>query len=341
MSAREHVKRYLGLGWKPIPIPAGEKGPRVPKWQNTDFAENDFAENDNIGIRLGEPSGGLVDIDLDCLEAVRCARALLLDTQWIFGRKSKPASHYLYTVPGMKAEQFKDTDGSVLVEIRSTGGQTVFPPSVHPSGEEIAAEIDKEAAKVDAEALRLSASLVATCALLARHWPKGSRHVAARDAAGFLASRGIEPLLIETVIGKAAELAGDNEVADRKRVARDSVEQFKSGGKTTGLPSLQTVLGDEVVKRLRDWFGTGSDFPLTEAGDAEAFAARYGERVRFDHRRGRWLVTDGGLWVPDQIEQLNRGAARLDAEIEAEVERELVELGEAAVVAKYSKGEQQ
>jgi putative DNA primase/helicase len=28
--------------------------------------------------------------------------------------------------------------------------------------------------------------------------------------------------------------------------------------------------------------------------------------VRFDHRRGRWLLTDAGLWIPDQIEHLNQ-----------------------------------
>ena len=39
------------------------------------------------------------------------------------------------------------------------------------------------------------------------------------------------------------------------RVARESAVQFKSGGKTTGLPSLAQAVGDEVVKRLRQWFG--------------------------------------------------------------------------------------
>src|SRR5690348_14401199 len=40
-------------------------------------------------------------------------------------------------------------------------------------------------------------------------------------------------------------------------------------------------------------------FPLTEAGDAEHFAKEFGNRIRFDHRRGRWLVFGQHRWVSD------------------------------------------
>ncbi len=39
---------------------------------------------------------------------------------------------------------------------------------------------------------------------------------------------------------------------------------------------------------------------LTEAGAAERFARRHGQDVRFDHRRGRWLLWAGHRWTPDQ-----------------------------------------
>jgi len=26
-------KEYLSLGWRPVPVPFGEKGPRLPQWQ--------------------------------------------------------------------------------------------------------------------------------------------------------------------------------------------------------------------------------------------------------------------------------------------------------------------
>lgn len=43
-------------------------------------------------------------------------------------------------------------------------------------------------------------------------------------------------------------------------------------------------------------------FPITEAGDAEFFAAMFADAVRYDHRRGLWLILDpqSGIWLPDR-----------------------------------------
>jgi putative DNA primase/helicase len=38
---------------------------------------------------------------------------------------------------------------------------------------------------------------------------------------------------------------------------------------------------------------------LTEAGAAERFARLHGDHVRYDHRRGRWLLWEGHRWAPD------------------------------------------
>ncbi len=51
------------------------------------------------------------------------------------------------------------------------------------------------------------------------------------------------------------------------------------------------------VSPYRDPF-IGSD-TLTEAGAAERFARLHGDDLRYDHRRGRWLVWDAHRWVPD------------------------------------------
>ena len=41
-------------------------------------------------------------------------------------------------------------------------------------------------------------------------------------------------------------------------------------------------------------------FPYTEAGDAEFFAFKHRDDVRFDHARKRWLHFDGNRWRPDE-----------------------------------------
>jgi putative DNA primase/helicase len=54
-------------------------------------------------------------------------------------------------------------------------------------------------------------------------------------------------------------------------------------------------------------------FPLSDSGNAELFAARYGKCVRFDHKRGRWLLWENGHWSEDKtgrVRQLMKLAAR-------------------------------
>src|SRR5271155_5040461 len=69
-AARMHLSR----GWQPIPIPGGEKAPRFKNWPDLRVTESNvrqhFPGRCNIGLLTGEPSGGLVDVDLDCAEAI-------------------------------------------------------------------------------------------------------------------------------------------------------------------------------------------------------------------------------------------------------------------------------
>jgi len=97
-----------------------------------------FAGRSNIGVLLGDPSGWLVDIDLDHPRAVELADEYLPATDAIFGRPSKPRSHWLYIATSPVAtKKHRSKSAGMIVELRSTGAQTVFPPSVHESGEPI------------------------------------------------------------------------------------------------------------------------------------------------------------------------------------------------------------
>lgn len=54
-------------------------------------------------------------------------------------------------------------------------------------------------------------------------------------------------------------------------------------------------------------------FNLTDAGNAEYFASTYGEHVRYDHRRGRWLLWCNHRWEPDadgRVRRLAKDAIR-------------------------------
>lgn len=45
---------------------------------------------------------------------------------------------------------------------------------------------------------------------------------------------------------------------------------------------------------------------LTEAGAAERLAARHADLLRYDHRRGRWLIWTASRWMPDADAQVQR-----------------------------------
>lgn len=141
-----------------IPIPHGEKGPRIPGWQNLRLTEGDLpryfnGQPMNFGMLLGKPSGYLVDVDLDCPEAVEVAAKYLPSTGAIFGREGNPRSHYLYRVD-RPIETIRLKDGkATVIEYRGDGAQTVAPGSVHPSGEAVRWDEDGEPATVDADDL--------------------------------------------------------------------------------------------------------------------------------------------------------------------------------------------
>jgi replicative DNA helicase len=142
MNATDRAISYLKLGWWPVPLPARSKRPVVPDWPNLrvtiENAKEHFNGANNIGLLLGDVSGGLVDIDLDHDAALELAPELLPAATRTFGRKSRPRSHWLYTARGARVEKFQSPDGKMLVELRanSAGGlQTMAPGSVHPSGE--------------------------------------------------------------------------------------------------------------------------------------------------------------------------------------------------------------
>jgi len=139
MDVRTAAREYTARGFFVVPIPHGQKGPRRPKWQDLrlsqDQIDKEFALEDNVGVLLGEPSGWIVDVDLDCEEAVRLAPQYLPATGCVTGRAGRDRSHYWYRSEGTETSRHKDAaDGSTVVELRSTGLQTVVGPSTHPDG---------------------------------------------------------------------------------------------------------------------------------------------------------------------------------------------------------------
>lgn len=114
-EARAAAQQYVARGWFPIPVPHRRKGPVLDAWQDLRIAKAEDVRRyfngrpQNLGILLGEPSGHLVDVDLDHLDAVAFADEHLPPTGSEFGRDGKRRSHRLYVVSNATpTRQWKD-----------------------------------------------------------------------------------------------------------------------------------------------------------------------------------------------------------------------------------------
>ena len=192
MNPREAAAYWVDRGFHPVPVPYREKAPVLDAWQKLRIKKDNLhsyfdGSAQNIGVLLGDEHGS-ADIDCDCPEAMAAAMELAPPTGLVFGRASKPASHFFYRCkPPVRTRRFTDPTSkkTTLVELRcqkadgSIGLQTVVPPSVHQSGEQIWFEPDRDGdpAEAQAQVLISAVSKIAAAAALARHWPReGSRH---------------------------------------------------------------------------------------------------------------------------------------------------------------------
>jgi len=255
---------YAERGWVTVPVPTRKKKPIDNDWQKRtleDVRPGDFTDR-NIGIILGAPSGNITDVDLDCVEAVTVARYLLPATNMVHGRPGNPGSHGWYVVDcEPKTTQYRDRKdgdkaGTMLVELRGTGGQTIAPPSIHESGEPIAwVKWPPEPAAVPLATLQRAVAEVAAAALLARHHPgDGSRHEFGLALAGMLAHGGYPQERAEQFVEAVTDAAGDRDHRDRRKCVLDTYNR-KNGRATTGAPTLARMVPKEIVDLAREWLG--------------------------------------------------------------------------------------
>lgn len=267
--ALQVARVYHSRKWAPLPVEYRGKAPHpniALGWRTLRLAETELQKHFgrapvNVGVILGEASHGLCDVDLDCRESIGLADVFLPATDSVFGRAGKPRSHRLYVVTGShKTHQFKDLDGAMLVELRGEGGQTVFPGSLHESGEAIEWGVDGAVASVAHGALLRRVSVLAAACLLARHWPaEGSRNEAALALGGWLARAGWSATHVEVFVLSVARAANDEEADKRAASIRATIEKLSAGDETTGGVRLASLVGDLVVKKVAEWLEIKSD----------------------------------------------------------------------------------
>jgi hypothetical protein len=281
MTPLETAILYLRRGWRVVPIPSGEKGPKLPGWQNlalrTDGLSRYFGPSKNIGVILGAKSGELVDVDLDCAGALALADLYLPATRAMFGRTSKPRSHWVFLAPNAVYESFVDPlTGDTLLELRAGGGhQTLFPPSITDGerrewyGEVIAPRL------INTELLRAAVAWLAVGCLLSRYV---SAYAAERPDTDFVQLLDKIDVLdgYEGKLGQAARrwLGMPDLGAPKPKSTQWRERERKSGRSDRTELDLAELAA--AIPNDQDWIGwnrLGLAFYAASDGDDDGFAA--------------------------------------------------------------------
>ena len=201
-------------------------------------------------------------MDIDCAEALAVAPLIHgpKDRTVSSGRASKPRSHYFFELPEeFDSVQFKDPlrkgkDAKPsIIELRGKGGQTVVPPTIHETGEQIRWEHEGEFGKTTLSELHTWVAKIAGAALLIRYWPRG--HETRHALAGMLARAGwSEEATADFVCAVMHVAQSDNREA--RADVRNCYSRLERGLEVAGRTRLQEQFGENgkmIVRTVSDW----------------------------------------------------------------------------------------
>jgi hypothetical protein len=315
---RQIAQSYINRGWSVVPLIPRTKKNTDEGWDSHNYATADFARNNNIGVKLGAHSGGLIDVDCDAAEVVRLRKHALYCTDAIFGRRSKPNSHFLSYCKNAVAVKFIDPDTSkgqtaCLIEIRTSHDkngefktlQTVFPGSTHESGERVEWSKDGEPARIDFQTLKTRCASIAAQAVFVRCWHEGSRRDLTFAISGKAVREGWEIEKTLEFISDICSAAGDEETEKRLAAVRDTYTNFAAGESVTGFPTIVELIGEKRAKKVAEWLGFNSGASVVKTAATAAFDEAIAMPIRGDNRDDYEIGQDVALIISQIHIELN------------------------------------
>ena len=306
-----------------IRVKPKSKEPFDKRWQQRTSADNDLAEfapDDNVGIVLGDASGGIVDIDLDSDYARRAGPLLLPKTNAKFGRVGAPSSHCLYRVANPGKTEQRRVRGEMSVEYRANGAMTVVPPSIHKeTGETIGWNEAGTIATATRDELIAAINRIAAIDLIAPHYVAGSRHNFVLALVGTLVGWQQTEDDIAHFVHALCAVTSDEEEKDRLAAIQTTIGKARNGDAYAGKTAFEQIVGAEVMKAFRKfWNATerqaqplaapapstqhgliSAEIDKNDTGVAIEFAKQLKGRIAYVDEQRCFYVYNDGLWRPD------------------------------------------
>lgn len=233
----------------------------------------------NVGIATGEASN-LVVVDIDPRHGGdESLKKLDPFPDTLIAKTGGGGLHYCFTHPGQKVKSGSDVLGRGI-DTRGDGGYIVAPPSKHASGASY--EWQNLVAPADCPI-----SLYGNAAAAKGNIIEGQRDNTLASLAG------------------ALRREGKNADEIYEELCRINREQC--------IPPLP----ENELRRIADSIGRYAaghwivNYHCTDSGNAQLFAHLYGNRLRFDHSRNRWLLWKDNYWSTDTDGEVSRLTEKL------------------------------
>ena len=220
---------------------------------------DDLDEYKNYHIITGD--NNIVDIDLDCVEAIQLAPHFLPATSMKYGRQSNPRSHWLYRVIDLtkkhtrKFFSFEDAliPKATLVELRGHDHYSMCSGK-YPEGEYVKWSEHDSIKETTYDVLYKSVAMLAVAAIILRYYPKGDRNVYIWQVAGTLWHHKVTEDDALKIIEVVSNVANDEEVNSRLAKAKHVYKPDTPQKEIVGLPTLAKSVEwtDKQIKNLKD-----------------------------------------------------------------------------------------
>jgi P4 family phage/plasmid primase-like protien len=194
-----------------------------------------------------------------------------------------------------------------MLELRSTGLQTIFPPSIHPTGERYEWHEEGKPPTVEPAALEKSCRALATAAVLTRALPDrgDGRHHFLLPAAGFLLRAGrLDQNTVVALLKAAGDANGYSDEGQQRewyaevdRAVKDTAEKLNAGTPVQGGGELEKQAPGvtEAIAKQWDWKKKAQDKPTDDELSDRWLARSANERA---YGLGTWMRYAVGLWEP-------------------------------------------
>ena len=321
------------LGFSIFPVRPRDKKPAIAwkRYQTEPATSEDLqawfgnGQNYNIGIVAGAISG-IVVVDTDTDDAEQWAQEQLPSTP-LMVRTAKGVHRYYRHPGGSVRNKARIRDG---IDIRADGGYVLAPGSVHPSG--ITYELLKPLPSSRASLPVFNAEWIETTKpqVIEAAQPIPRRRTETTDTTRLVkrARAYLEkvPPAIEGQGGDArtfttvCRIVRGFDLADAEAFdvltewnqtcvppwSDHELEEKIQNARKYGTEPLGGCVGSGGHGPVEHTHGENVTFPFTDAGNAEYFAGRCGDRLRFDHQRARWLEWGSPIWRPDADASVRR-----------------------------------